>query len=318
MGLKNGDASNILNLSVVIPAFNEELAIKKTLTVIDSVLSDMGVVSEIIVVDDGSSDQTLQTCISTKLVHSKLRVIRLERNYGHMEAITVGMRLSHGQWVATIDADLQDPPELLGKMYHFALQGEFQVIQAVRTSRVTDSFLKRKTAAIYYRWMNYLTNGSSILQGADFRILNKAVARELCELPERDKVYRLLIPALGYRIKTVNFERQPRSAGVTKYNFKKMSQLALISTISFSTKPLQFVSRVGFFLSIAMVVASILVALLRFILPTVSGWASLVLLLLASNAFVIFAIGIVGEYVGMIYKQVQNRPTSSYHEVEIK
>ncbi len=307
--------TNDLKLSVVIPAFNEELVIRKSLLTIDSVLSEIGVKSEIIVIDDGSTDLTVQTCASTKLVYSKLRIIKLARNYGHMEAITVGMKEAHGEWIATIDADLQDPPDLLLEMYSFARQGGYQVIQAVRTSRNSDSVLKRKTAAFFYKWMDFLTNGSTISQGADFRILNKSVAKELCELPEREKVYRLLIPALGYRIKTVNFERQPRAAGTTKYNFRKMSQLAVLSTLSFSTKPLQFVTRFGLYLSAAMLFGSLLVALLKLFIPTVSGWASIVLLLLASNAFIIFSIGIVGEYIGLIYKQIQNRPTSHYQEL---
>jgi glycosyltransferase involved in cell wall biosynthesis len=305
-----------LELSIVIPAYNEELVIGKSLLKIDSVLSKIGVTSEIIVIDDGSTDLTVQTCVSTKLGHSKLRIIKLARNYGHMEAITVGMKEAIGEWVATIDADLQDPPDLLIEMYKIARQGEHQVIQAVRNSRPSDSVLKRNTAAIFYKWMDFLTNGSTISQGADFRMLNKVVAKELSGLPEREKVYRLLIPSLGYRIKTVYFERQPRAAGNTKYNFRKMSQLAVLSTLSFSTKPLQFVTRFGLYLSATMLCGSFLVAFVKLFIPTVSGWASIVLLLLASNAFIIFSIGIVGEYIGLIYKQIQNRPTSQYQELE--
>jgi polyisoprenyl-phosphate glycosyltransferase len=317
MGLAKDDVSGVVNLTVVIPVFNEELVIKESLQKIDSVLSDMGVSSEIIVVDDGSDDLTIQTCISATLAHSKLRLIKLAQNYGHMEALTVGMKEAHGSWIATIDADLQDPPSLLAEMYKIAIKGEHQVVQAVRTSRTTDGFFKKKSASIFYRLMKFLTNGASVSQAADFRLLSKSVAQQLCNLPERDKIYRLLIPTLGYSVKTVNFERQPRLAGVSKYDYKKMLQLALSSAFSFSTKPLQLITRMGFILSILLLSGSFLVLLLKFFVPTISGWTSIVLLILASNAFIIFAIGVLGEYIGMIFRQIQNRPTSFYHEVKI-
>ena len=317
MGLENNYAPDVVNLTVVIPVFNEELVIKESLAKIDLVLSEMGVVSEIIVVDDGSNDLTIQTCIATTLDHSRLRVIKLARNYGHMEALTVGMKEAQGNWIATIDADLQDPPSLLSEMYKIALKGEHQVVQAVRTSRATDGFFKKKSASTFYWLMNFLTDGSSVSQAADFRLMSKSVAQQLCNLPERVKIYRLLIPALGYSIQTVNFERQPRLAGVSKYDHKKMLQLALSSAFSFSTKPLQLITRMGFILSVLLLFGSFLVILLKIFLPTISGWTSIVLLILASNAFIIFAIGVVGEYIGIIFRQIQDRPTSQYHEVKI-
>lgn len=304
-------------LSVVIPAFNEAEGIKTTLLeVIRNIPLQYSNEYEIIVVDDGSTDGTAGEIEAIMEINNFVRLVRMRGNQGHMAAITAGLSSAKGQWILTMDADLQDPPILIPEMVQVALDKNCEVVQAVRASRDKDTFFKKFTASIYYKWMQYLMGDKAIPQGADFRLISKSVRDELLDLPEKNKVYRLLIPFLGFHIETISFSRGERIYGVTKYPLKKMVALAVDSTISFSGKPLRSLTLIGGAFSILMFMLAIAAAIASTVISTVSGWTSIVCLILAGNSMILAAIGLLGEYVSKIFNQVQDRPNAIWYEKE--
>lgn len=306
-------------LSIVIPAFNEAEGIQATLLEVrNNIPNELVNSHEILVVDDGSTDNTVSEVMHAMKSNSRIRLVRMRGNHGHMAAITAGLSAARGEWILTMDADLQDPPELIGPMMTIAKQGRCDVVQAIRSSRDADSLFKRVTANLYYRWMRYLIGKKAINQGADFRLIKKSVRDEIINLPEKTKVYRLLIPYLGFKIETISFARGERTFGETKYPLRKMISLAIDSTISFSSKPLRTLTLVGGSLSIFMLLMSIVTAAAQFFLPTVSGWTSIVCLILAGNSLILASIGLLGEYISKIFQQVQNRPSEVWSELSAK
>ena len=310
--------NNSLDLSVVVPVFNESESIAKTHQVLSEILKVMSINWEIIYVNDGSSDSSLQ--ILERFVSANTRLINLRKNKGHMTALSVGMKESRGQFVVTIDADLQDPPRYIPEMYTKAISGgenfDFpDVVQAVRVDRSSDSFFKKKTANLYYRWIRGITGVAISPHAADFRLMSREVVEIVNNLPERNKVLRLLIPELGFRIANIEIVRAKREFGKTKYNFMRMFNLSIQSVISFTTKPLQILAFFGTLISVIFLTLSLGCALLWYFSKTIPGWTSLALLILATNAGLFASIGILGEYIARIFTQVQNRPEAIYYEI---
>ena len=308
-------------LSVVLPAYNEEEIINQSLSKINSVLTSINCTYEIIVVDDGSRDKTLEFLVQLQTSISQLRVIKLDRNLGHMAAIAAGLEASIGQFVVTIDSDLQDPPEHIPEMLDLISKNDgtgvkTEVVQAIRIDRTNDSRFKRSTAKLYYKLIKLITGVQAIPDAADYRIMSRRVVNTLVALPEKRKIYRLLIPHLGFKTKTIGIKREKRSAGESKYNLRVMFSLALNSMISFTFRPLRLIGVVGFLFALIMLLLAIIYFILFLTSSTVPGWTSLILLLLASNAFLFSSIGLLGEYVGRIYQQTQNRPANLWIEIK--
>ncbi|WP_353203032.1 glycosyltransferase family 2 protein [Polynucleobacter sp.] len=311
--------SNPIQLSVVIPAYNEELVIQETLLRISRLLIDSKISHEIIIVDDGSSDETVKVAASFQSA-SSIRILSLRKNSGHMIALTLGMSQSRGEYVASIDADLQDPPEHLVTMYKILTgdnQPKIDVVQAFRADRSSDNFLKRITAGIYYKLTSQFTGLELIPHAADYRMMTKSTATTLVNLPESKKVFRLLIPKLGFRVYPLPITRDKRFAGVTKYSFSKMLSLATDSIVSFSFIPLRFFALFGIVISILSFILGILFLILYWMGSTVPGWPSLALLILSFNSLLFAGLGFIGEYIGRIYELVQNRPMNQWEEIEI-
>jgi glycosyltransferase involved in cell wall biosynthesis len=314
-------------LSVVIPAYNEEEVIAESLNRINSILVAKNIEFEILVCNDGSSDGTLLECL--KFVGKiPLRIIELGTNVGHMSAIRAGLEASKGDFVVTIDADLQDPPEYIPEMFDLMFENSFirdendkrkvpDVVQAFRSDRSLDSFSKRISATLYYYFIEKLTGISLTPHAADFRIMTRRVVDVLIGLPEGRPVYRLLIPKLGFIIVNFPIKRAERFAGVTKYTYRKMFSLALDSIVSFTYKPLRIFSYLGFISSFVLFALSIFTFAAANLGTTVPGWASIALLILSANAFLFAGMGLLGEYVGRIYELVQARPTVLWKEVEV-
>jgi len=273
-------------------------------------------------VNDGSTDGTLSALKRLKILGS-LRVINLSSNCGHMNAIRAGLEASIGDYVLTIDADLQDPPESIPEMFTIIASSSSKdfsasscdVVQAYRADRKSDSFWKRKSAALYYLIVKEVTGISVIPHAADFRIMKRYVVEKLISLPEKNLVYRLLIPSLGFKVELFPIERNIRFAGDSKYTNRKMFGLAVDSVIGFTNRPLRFLALAGIFSSIALFLGSLLTLFIYLFGNTLPGWPSLVLLILSFNAFLFAGIGLVGEYVGRIYELVQARPKNSWHEL---
>ena len=307
-----------INISVVIPVLNEAEIIEQSILRVRKVLQGLRTTYEIVVVDDGSSDLTLKKLIKLKKDIVQLRIIKLARNVGHMNAIAVGLASAKGMYVVTIDGDMQDPPEKIAEMYQIAKSNhDIDVVQAVRIDRSTDTVFKRTSASIFYRMAVSMTGIPVIPNAADYRLLKRHVVDFLVKLPEKNKVYRLLIPYFGFNVWLIDIKREQRIGGKSKYPLSKMLSLTMNSFISFSTKPLQFFMKIGLLFSGFFFLAALASVWIWWsgIWSFVPGWTSVIFILLMSNSLVIAAIGLVGEYVARTYMQSLDRPSIKYHEI---
>jgi dolichol-phosphate mannosyltransferase len=308
-------------ISVIIPAFNEQESINHSVHEIDNVVSQIVDAYEILVVNDGSTDNTLATLSSLMLRYKNLRVISTNRNYGHMAALEAGMRRATGDFVVSIDADLQDDPRDILRMYEKILETNsrneniYDAIQATRSSRDSDSFFKRYSAKKYYGIIRKITGVPIADHAADFRMITRDVNEALIKLQESKKIFRLLVPALGFNVFNLETIRHKRFAGNTKYPFFKMMSLALNSLIEFSTKPLKLMVGFGLVSTFAMVLFGFFSLLLWLKGSTVPGWTSVVFLILSLNSFIIFSLGMLGLYIGNLYEQVKARPMGFWREL---
>jgi len=305
-------------LSVVVPVYNEEESIETCIKQISSCLTEAQINFELIIVNDGSTDKTISIC--RKLQNSiSFRLIHISRNTGHMAAITVGLEASKGNFVATIDADLQDPPKDLVKMFEIITQKECEqtdVVQAYRVDRSADSILKRRTAGLYYSIIEKMIGFKIIHHAADFRIIKRHVVNALLALPERNRIYRHLIPKLGFAVVPYPIVRGKRYGGNSKYNFKMLLNLAIDSLFSFSHKPLRLFSYIGVISTGFFLMASLATLFISLFFATVPGWLSVVFLLLSAQSLLFAGLGILCEYIGKIYEIVQARPIANWIELE--
>ena len=300
---------NKVELSVVVPAFNEEQVIDSSLKKIRSVLDSENIKYEIIVIDDGSTDLTKSKLLEVQKTWENLKLLFFVKNRGHMAAITAGLNESKGNWVLTIDADLQDPAEVIPIMYRKANDENVDVVYGVRKDRTSDTFLKRVTAAIYYKLINKITESEVPAHAADCRLMSRRVVDLVNSLPEKNKIYRLLIPWLGFPSTTVEYSRQSRGAGKSHYKLRHMISLAWNSVTSFSILPLRLAIYTGFVGVIGSVALIIYVITGYLANQTIPGWSSLTILILFFGSIQLIFFGILGEYISKIFIQLQNRPT---------
>ncbi|MGV9808286.1 glycosyltransferase family 2 protein [Micromonospora chersina] len=295
-------------LSVVVPMFNEEAVLPLLAVRLRGVLDGLGEAYEVVAVDDGSTDATPAALAALRVGWPELRVLRLRRNSGHQAALHAGLLRARGAYVASIDADLQDPPEVIVELLRRARADNLDVVYAVRADRSRDTRFKRWTAGGYYRLVRRLVGEQVPAQAGDFRLLSRAVVEALRELPERNPVLRLVVPWLGFPSGEVTYERQERAAGRTKYPLSRMAGLAAESVTSFSAAPLRVATWLGL-VGVAVCGVLVVVAVLAwFAGATVSGWPSLYVAILFLGAVQLLCLGLLGEYVARIYTAVQGRP----------
>ena len=295
-------------LSVVVPCFNEQDVLPLLVLRLRAVLDDLDEPYEVIIVDDASTDSTAAILAECRSGWPELRVRTLAANAGHQLALTAGLDVAVGDHVVTMDADLQDPPELIPEMLECARLREVDVVYAKRNDRTSDTAFKRVTAGAYYRLMRRATHVTLPEQVGDFRLLSRRVVEVLRALPERHRVYRLLIPWLGYPSATVEYRRDPRAAGATKYSMRRMTILAANSVTSFSTTPLRLSTALGLITAGFAVLMAIAVVVAYAVGHTVPGWTSLTVGMLFLGAVQLLCLGVLGEYVGRIFEEVQRRP----------
>ncbi|GLW54169.1 glycosyltransferase family 2 protein [Kitasatospora phosalacinea] len=296
-------------LSVVIPMYNEEAALPALVARLRPALDGTNVSYEVVAVDDGSADRTAELLEEIRLGWSELRIVKLRRNSGHQAALTAGLHSSVGDYVASIDADLQDPPEKIPEMLELARRDKLDIVYGVRSDRSTDSGFKRRTAGLYYWLMRRMVGKRVPSQAGDFRLLSREAVDALKALPDQQQVYRLLVPWLGFPSGQVTYFREERVAGETKYPLSKMIRLAIDSITNFSAAPLRIATWLGvlsFFGCFAMLAATIGVYLAG---HTVPGWTSLFVAMLFIGGIQLICVGLLGEYIGRIYTAVQKRPT---------
>ncbi|WP_407078393.1 glycosyltransferase family 2 protein [Streptomyces sp. NPDC005435] len=288
--------------------YDEEAALPALVCRLRPVLAALDVPYELVAVDDGSGDRTAELLAAFRTGWPELRVIALRRNCGHQAALTAGLDRATGAYVVTLDADLQDPPEKIPEMLALARAEGLDIVYGVRADRSSDTLFKRWTAGLYYRLMGRLAGHPVPAQAGDFRLLSRAAVDALKRLPDQQRVYRLLVPWLGFPSGEVTYERAPRAAGTTKYPLSRMVRLTADSVTGFSAAPLRLATWLG---AGAFLVC---VALLGYTLGayalglTVPGWTSLFTGVLFIGAVQLLCLGLLGEYVARIFTAVQNRP----------
>ena len=296
-------------LSVVVPCFNEDAVLEETHRRLTCILASIeGVQHELIYVDDGSRDGTLAILQSLATTDLHVRVIRFSRNFGHQVAVSAGLDHATGDAVVLIDADLQDPPEVILDMVARWREG-YDVAYGVRTDRPGESAFKRFTAAAFYRVINRLTDTEIPLDTGDFRLMDRKVVDALRSMPERDRFVRGMVSWVGFRQIAVPYRRAPRFAGETKYPLTKMLRLALDGIASFSVAPLTLATYVGFGASLMALVGIAYALVLRlFTRQWVPGWTAIFIAVLFLGGVQLLSLGIMGEYIGRIYGEAKRRP----------
>ena len=297
-----------LVLSLVLPIFNEEATIPELYRRLVLVLTRLGISYEIIFVNDGSSDRSARLLDELAAQSEQVKIVTFSRNFGHQVAITAGLDYSSGQAVILMDADLQDPPEVVPTLLDKWREG-YDVVYAVRTDRVGESRFKRHSAALFYRLLKRLTQIDIPVDTGDFRLLDRRAADALRTLRERHRFVRGMSGWIGFRQTAVPFERAARYAGETKFPLLKMLRFACDGLTSFSFAPLQLATYLGFAaagLSFGYIVYAL--GLKLFTDQWVTGWASIIIAVLFIGGVQLITLGIIGEYIGRIYDEIKHRP----------
>lgn len=295
-------------LSIVVPVFNEEQIIGELVRRMVAAAERITPDYEIIFVNDGSRDTTLEKLKAACTGHGRLHFINFSRNFGHQIAITAGMDYARGAAVVTIDGDLQDPPELIAEMYA-AYQKGFKVVYAKRRARKGETFFKRFTARAFYRILARMVSFEIPLDVGDFRLIARDVLEYLKQMKEYDKYLRGQIAWLGFKSTYVYFDRDERKFGKTNYPFKKMLRLAFNGITAFSDSPLKWATKLGFAVCIVSFLIGVYALYSYFIgKNTVPGWASLMISVTFLGGVQLLSVGVIGEYIARIISNVRRRP----------
>lgn len=294
-------------VSIIVPVFNEEQNIDPLIKRLIPVLKDLPY--EIIFVDDGSKDRTLTFIKRQSAKNKNIKLISFYRNFGHQMALVAGYKVAKGDCVITVDADLQDPPEIIPEMIE-KWQNGAKIVYAKRNERQGDSFFKKTTATIFYQLINFLSDTPIPQEVGDFRLLDKQVVDFINNLNEKPSFLRGLVSWGGYPTEFVYFKREKRFSGQTHYGFFKMLNFALEGITSFSVKPLRMATYFGFMSGVLGFLGIIYELIRKAISPQsfVIGWAGLFTAIMFLGGIQLITIGIIGEYIGKIYQEVQKRP----------
>ena len=296
-------------LSIVVPCFNEEAVINEThrrLCALRDALGDSSL--ELVYVDDGSRDGTLVALRALAAADPAVRVVAFARNFGHQIAVTAGIDAAQGDALVIIDADLQDPPEVIPEMLAKWREG-YDVVYGTRLDRPGESWFKLVTARAFYRLLNQVSDVPIPLDTGDFRLISRRVAETLRAMPERDRFVRGMVSWVGFRQFALPYRRAARFAGETKYPLRKMFRFATDGILSFSSTPLQLSVALGL-LSAALALVGIVYALVLRVFTDiwVEGWTALMIAVLFIGGVQLISVGILGAYVGRIYNEIKRRP----------
>ena len=306
----------MIALSVVVPCFNEQdclAALHERLGA--AARATVGEDYEIVLVNDGSSDGSWPIMRDMAAKDRHVVAVNLSRNHGHQLALTAGLDLCRGETILIIDADLQDPPELLPEMMKAMRAEDADVVYGVRRSRSGETAFKRATAHGFYRLLSRATEVDIPLDAGDFRLMSRRALDALLAMPEQARFIRGMVAWIGFRQVAFVYDRQQRFAGATKYPFKKMMRFALDALTGFSSAPLKLASHVGLALSIGSVVLIAYIAYAWTAGQNIQGWTSLMLVVLVVGAVQMFVLALMGEYIGRLYNEAKRRPLYIVQEV---
>jgi glycosyltransferase involved in cell wall biosynthesis len=295
-------------LSLVVPMYNEDDILPLLRARLTEVMDQLGCASEVVAVDDGSSDSTMQTLVRWTEADPRVRVISLARNFGHQLAATAGLDHARGEAVVLMDADLQDPPELIHPMIEQYCAG-YDVVVARRVERQGEGMLKRATAWVFYRAMRSLVHPDLPVDVGDFRLISRRCLDAIRAMRETHRFLRGMVAWVGFPQTAVEFRRPQRAAGQTKYSWRRMLRFAWIGIVSFSPAPL----RLSFALAMLVAFAGLLAAAWAMFsmlagIYVVPGWTSQIVLTSLIGSSILIALGVVGEYVAKIYEEIKGRP----------
>ncbi len=303
-------------VSVVVPAFNEEGNIPRLANELVNVLKQYKSY-EIIFINDGSVDNTLDTIKKLRLYNKNIHYISLSRNFGHQYALKAGLDGATGNFVISMDADLQHPVNLIPTLIQ-EWQNGYDIVYTVRTDKKTESLFKRSTSKLYYKIFNFLTGLNMPSGTADFRGMDKKAVQVIKNMPEKTLFLRGLVFWMGFKQKALSYQVHPRFTGKSAYTLKKMMSLAMAGATSFSVKPLRIAIYAGFIVAVLGCLFTAYVLYMKlFGGATISGWASIMCVLLVLGGSQLFMIGIIGEYIGMIFMEMKKRPNYIVDETSL-
>ncbi|HWP97773.1 MAG TPA: glycosyltransferase family 2 protein [Syntrophomonadaceae bacterium] len=294
--------------TIIIPVYNEEAVIRETYHRLSSVMKDIGESYELLFVNDGSIDSTAAIIRQFAQTDPCIKLLEFSRNFGHQIAISAGMDHAKGEAVVIIDADLQDPPEVIPQMVQKWREG-YEVVYGKRLKREGETLFKRWTAALYYRTLRALTDIDIPLDTGDFRLMDRAVCEAMRSVQEKNRFVRGLVAWVGFRQTAVEYVREERFAGESKYPLRKMLRFSLDGITSFSYKPLKLASYLGILISLASIIYLIISLGQRVLDANISaGGSALVASLFLLNGLILIFLGVMGEYIGRIFDETKNRP----------
>jgi polyisoprenyl-phosphate glycosyltransferase len=301
-------------ISVVVPAYNEQEVLQLMYDRLTACASSWGEEYEIVLVDDGSSDDTLPLAETIAATDPRLKIVALSRNFGHQAAVTAGLNFSRGDLIAVIDADLQDPPEELPRFFAKCREG-FDVVYGIRTRR-KESLWKRLAYKSFYRLLAVLANIEIPLDSGDFCVMSRRAVDAMNALPERNRFIRGLRSWVGFRQTGLSYERHARASGEPKYTISSLVKLALDGITNFSSRPLRLIAVLGLLVA-TLATAGGVMFLLQYLFDwtilghnprQARGWSSLIVAVLFLAGAQLFSLGILGEYIGRLFEEIKGRP----------
>lgn len=315
--LKPGQtAAGGILLSVVVPAFNEQAVLHECHSRLSKVLDALGVSAEIVFVNDGSTDNTPEVLYRLREQDPRVAVVELSRNFGKEIALTAGLDHAQGEAVVVIDADLQDPPELIPELIKQWREG-YDVVYATRVARDGETYLKKATAGAFYRLIQQVSRVKIPADTGDFRLLSRRAVDALKQLREQHRFMKGLFSWIGYPQKSVPYRRDPRFAGETKWNYWRLWNLALEGITSFTIAPLKLASYIGVLTSLAAFIYAVRVIYKTLVYgDPVQGYPSLMVVVLFLGGIQLLTLGVIGEYLGRMFDETKGRPlyfTKAYH-----
>ena len=314
VNLKNHSQSSVI-LSVIVPVYNEQEVLPVFHSRLVRVLDNLKEKCEVLYVDDGSTDGSRDIIASFADTQSTVKYVSLSRNFGKEAAMSAGLKQARGVAVILIDADLQDPPELIPSMLASWRKG-FDVVNMQRSSRAGEGFLKRFSAACFYRLLNWMSDITIAENVGDFRLLSREVVDHINELPERNRYMKGIFAWPGYKQTIIQFERDARFCGETKWNYLKLLGLAMDGISSFSIRPLRIATIMGFLTALgAFGYGAVVVAKTLLFGEIVSGYPSMMVVMLALGGIQLLSIGLLGEYIGRIFVESKQRPLYLIQEI---
>jgi dolichol-phosphate mannosyltransferase len=297
-------------ISIIIPCFNEEQVIRETEKRLSSVMQSLEKDFELIFVNDGSKDSTEDILEEIALNKNYIKIINFSRNFGHQCAVSAGIHYCKGDYAVIIDADLQDPPEVIPGMLALCELEKCNVVYAQRSTRKETSIFKKITAKWYYRIINWLSDITFPVDTGDFRLIDRKVINEYNKLNEKNKYIRGLIVWMGFKQLPFLYDRKERFAGETKYTLSKMIRLAFAGIFGFSRKPLKLALNLGLFCIFMSVLLVSWIMYTYFFFPNkiIPGWTSTLITIVFLGGIQLLSIGVLGEYIGNIFDETKNRP----------